>query len=114
MHEQESIFRRWARDLGALRLVLLLGVALLLILVPAPGTPAVYSGWKLVSTVLIPVLVPIFLMVVLLDALMSRVFFADASTPLERRRFRVITWVNLLAALALLVRWVPYYAALRA
>jgi hypothetical protein len=114
MHQQESVFRRWARDLGALRLLLLLGVVLLLIFVPAPGTPAVYGGWRLLSTVLVPVLVPIFLMVVLLDALMSRVFFADATTPQERRRFKLVSWIDLLAALALLIRWVPYYAALRA
>lgn len=98
------------RELGGLRLALLIGVAVALVLTPAPGTRAVYSGWPLVTTVLIPVLAPLLFALLLLDALMARVFLTDAEGA-ARRRFRTVILANLLAALALLLRWIPYYAA---
>ena len=100
------------RDLGPLRLALLLAVLIALVLVPAPGTRAVYEGWPLAGTVLIPVMAPLLLMLLLLDALMARLFLTDARRD-ARRRYRTVLVVNLVAAAALLARWLPYYAALR-
>jgi hypothetical protein len=100
-------------DLGGLRLALLLAVVVLLIVVPAPGTRGVLSGWPLVKTVLAPVLAPMLFMLLLLDALMARVFMSDATGD-ARRRFKTAVLVNLTAAALLLLRWLPYYLALRA
>ena len=102
----------WARELGALRLGLLFFAVLAVVLIPAPGTPAVYTGWPLVRTVLVPVLAPVLFMVLLLDALMARVFLTDAAGA-ARRRYKAAIVVNLLAAAILLIRWLPYYAAVR-
>lgn len=104
--------RDWVRDLGILRLCLLGAVVVTLAMIPAPGTRAIYSGWPLVTTVLIPVLAPMLFMVLLLDALMARVFLVDAEGP-ARRRFRTVILINLIVAALLLLRWLPYYAALR-
>lgn len=105
-------WRRRLGELGALRLVLLFCAVVLLVFVPAPGTRAVFTGWPLVTTVLAPVLAPLIVMVLLLDALMARVFLTDAEGP-ARRRFKTAIVVNLVAVLALVLRWLPYYAALR-
>lgn len=101
-----------ARDLGPLRLALLICVVLALVFIPATGVRASFSGWALVTTVLIPVLTPILFLLLLLDALMSRVFLTDTQ-GVARRRFKRIVLINLLAALVLLIRWLPYYATLR-
>jgi len=106
-------FARRLLDLGGLRLALLLAVVVLSIFVPAPGTRGVLVGWPLVTTVLAPVLAPILFMLLLLDALMSRIFMSDA-TGAARRRFKTAMLVNLVAAAVLLLRWLPYYLALRA
>ncbi len=100
------------RELGVLRLALLAGALAAVLFMPAPGTRAVYSGWPLVTTVLVPVLAPIVFMVLLLDALMARLFLTDAEGG-ARRRFRTAILVNLVAAAVLLLRWMPYYVALR-
>jgi len=100
------------RGFGWLRHALLLATLVLIVFVPPPGTRAVLTGWPLVTTVLIPVLAPMTFMVLLLDALMARVFLTDAEGA-ARQRYKTILLVDLLAAAVLLLRWLPYFAALR-
>jgi hypothetical protein len=98
-------------ELGVLRLVLL-GLALTcLVLMPPAGAAVGYSGWPLVTTVLVPVLAPLVFMVLLLDALMSAVFLADQRGPARARYARILA-VDLVAAGLLLVFWLPFYLAL--
>lgn len=104
--------RGTARDLGPLRLTLLFLTALILIFMPAPGTRAVYHGAPLVTTVLVPVLAPLLFMLLTLDALMARVFMTDTAGA-RRAHFRKVITINLLAAAALMLRWLPYFAALK-
>ncbi len=107
-----SAWRRWVADLGVLRLLLLFVALLGLLLIPAPGTRAVYSGWALATTVLVPVLVPMLFLLLLLDALMARVFMSDTAGA-ARKRWRTVITINLVVAALLLIRWLPYFAALR-
>ncbi|MFL6648845.1 MAG: hypothetical protein ACJ8KO_12875 [Sulfurifustaceae bacterium] len=93
-------------------MALLAAAGVALVLIPAPGTRPVYSGWPLVTTLLIPVAAPLLFLLLLLDALMSRVFLIDAE-GLDRQRRKTAIIVNLLAAALLIVRWLPYYSALR-
>ncbi|GAB4507475.1 MAG: hypothetical protein Tsb0026_03060 [Sulfuricaulis sp.] len=95
--------------LGPLRLMLMLGVLVLLVLRPVPGTPPVYAGWDMMSTLIAPALVPIFFMVLLLDAIMGAVWLA--SYPAERRRYRTVIGVSLVMALLLVLWWWPYFSA---
>lgn len=103
---------RWARRLGPLRLTLLAAAALVIVFAPAPGTKAVYHGWALLRTVLLPVFAPLVVMLLLLDALMARVFLSEAEGE-ARLRLRAAVWVNLLAAVAVVLYWLPYFIALR-
>lgn len=105
-------FVNWLRSLGALRWLLLAGVVAVIVLAPAPATPAAYSGWPLVRTVLAPVFAPLLAMVLLLDALMARVFMSDLEGD-ARRRLRAIVTLNLVLVAVLVLYWLPYYKALR-
>lgn len=113
--EAESIGNaivRWARRLGPLRLTLLAAAVLVIVFAPAPGTKAVYHGWALARTVLLPVLAPLVVMLLLLDALMARVFLSEAEGG-ARLRLRTAVWANLVVALAVVLYWLPYFIALR-
>lgn len=107
-----NTLRRYAREFGALRITMWLLAMVALFLIPSPGARAVYDGWPLVTTVLVPVVTPMLFLGLLLDALMSRVFMADAEGE-ARRRLKRIMLINLIAAALLVARWLPFYAALR-
>ena len=99
------------RQMGVLRVVLV-GLAILDMLAsPRPGTAAVYSGWEVVPTLILPVLAPILLQVLLLDALMGRVMMSSAKGA-ERARYRRIVTVNLVFSGALVLWWLPYFLKL--
>lgn len=97
--------------LGPLRALLVLGALGVLVLRPAPGTPAAYAGWALVPTLAAPVVAPLVFMTLLLDAMMSAIFMTDREDP-ERRRYRHLMGIDLAFALALALWWWPYYTAL--
>jgi len=99
------------RQMGILRVVLIALVILDMLASPRPGTALVYSGWELVPTLILPVLAPILLQVLLLDALMGRVMMSSAKGT-ERARYRRILVVNLLFSLALVLWWLPYFLKL--
>ena len=96
---------------GVLRSLLAIAAVLLIVFATSPNVAPVYSGWPFIPTVLVPVLAPLILMLLLLDALMGRVLMSDMRGD-ERARRRDAVIVNLLLAVGLLLRWVPYYLAL--
>jgi len=98
-------------QMGVLRVVLVAGSIVDILAAPSPGTPVVYSGWEVVTTLVVPVLAPILLQVLLLDALMGRVLMSS-SEGTERARYRRIMIVNLVVAAALVAGWLPYFLAL--
>ena len=99
------------RQMGVLRVVLV-GLAILdMLAAPRPGTAVVYSGWEVVPTLILPVLAPILLQVLLLDALMGRVMMSSAKGA-ERARYRRIVTVNLVFSGALVLWWLPYFLKL--
>ena len=96
--------------LGPLRLMLALGAIAMLVLRPAPHTAAVYKGWAMVPSVLVPTLTPMVFLALLLDALMGAVLLAGR--PEERRHYRTVIAVDLVLAALLALWWWPYFAAL--
>lgn len=103
--------RAWIYRLGALRVLLLICTLVVIVLAPAPGTRAVAEGWAFVPTLLAPVLAPLLLMLLMLDALMTRIFMSDAAGA-ERARLKYALTVDLAAAALLLIFWLPYFLAL--
>lgn len=99
------------QQMGVLRVVLVGAAILDILLAPNPGTPVVYSGWSLVTTLIVPVLAPILLQVLLLDALMAKILMSS-NQGAERARFRRIMIVDLVVAAVLMLGWAPYFLAL--
>jgi hypothetical protein len=99
------------RQMGVLRIVLISLVIIDMLAAPSPGARMVYSGWKLVTTLILPVLAPILLQVLLLDALMGRVLMSSTKGA-ERLRYRRILVVNLVFAVLLVLWWLPYFLKL--
>jgi hypothetical protein len=80
------------------------------VLAPSAGMPMETAGWGLVRTVLAPVLAPIMFMLLLLDAMMSRIFMADQAGT-GRERLRRIVLLDLALAVGLFAYWLPYFLA---
>lgn len=99
------------QQMGVLRVVLVGAAILDILMAPNPGTPVVYSGWALVTTLIVPVLAPILLQVLLLDALMAKILMSS-NQGAERARYRRIMIVNLVVTAALVLGWAPYFLAL--
>jgi len=78
---------------------------------PGAGTPTVYEGIGVLSTLIIPSLVPLVFMVLLLDSLMNRVWMGDNEGEVRKRyKTRMIT--GLLITLIVLIVWTPFYIAI--
>jgi hypothetical protein len=99
------------QQMGVLRVVLVALTIVDMLAAPRPGTLAVYSGWEMLPTLILPVLAPILLQVLLLDALMGRVLMSSAKGA-ERLRYRRIVTVNLVFSVALVLWWLPYFLKL--
>jgi len=97
--------------MGVLRVALISLVIFNMLAAPRPGAPVIYSGWELVSTLILPVLAPILLQVLLLDALMGRILMGSAKGA-ERVRYRRIMTVNLVFSVVLVLWWLPYFLKL--
>lgn len=97
--------------LGPLRWMLGSGAIVDMLFRPAPGTEAVYEGFDVFPTLLFPALAPIIFMLLMLDALMTRVLLNDKDSA-EQVRMRRAVWTNLLLGLAMIVVWYPYFSFL--
>lgn len=97
--------------LGSMRWFLVLCALVSLLLRPEPGTGIVTEGWALVPTLLAPVLAPLVVVLLLLDALMARVFMIDTEGA-QRQHYRLAILVNVAPAVVVTVYWLPYYLAI--
>ena len=98
-------------NLRPLRVVLILGAIVTMILRPEIGTPVAYEGWPIVRSLLAPVLAPLFFMVLMLDALMSKVWMSEAQGA-ERKRLQVVVRTDLVIGVLLLIVWLPFFIAI--
>ena len=96
---------------GVLRLMLGALVLVLAALSPLAGGQIVYEGWRVIPTLIAPVIVPIVFMGVLLDLLMARVWMLEAE-PAVRRRLNGITVLDLILVAVLLLSWSGYFLEL--
>ncbi len=95
-------------DLGTLRWALFLFTLFLIVFAPVAGAKAGASGWSVFSTIVMPALVPLFFMVLLLDALMSAVFLKGTRRTAQRPRYRLSLAFNLVLVVALVIAWYPF------
>ena len=98
-------------QLRPLRAALILCAIITILGKPEAGAEVAYHGWGMVSTLLMPVFAPLIFMLLMLDALMSRVWLSEAEGE-ERKRLRLVMRVDLIVGLLLLVYWIPFFIAL--
>ncbi len=91
-----------------LRVMLAIAAILTAIFAPAAGTKAVYEGLPVIQTLILPALTPLVFLVLLLDALMNRVWMIDATGD-KIAKFRTIMRIDLLLAILVFIRWIPYF-----
>jgi len=99
------------KSLGALRLTLLATVAALIILVPEAGTETARSGWEMLPTLVAPAMTPLVFMLLMFDFMMCRIRMSDENESI-RKKFRLIGYIELAAALLLLIVWLPFFLAI--
>jgi hypothetical protein len=100
-------------DLGALRLMLGALGLLVIVFAPEPGVETQRSGLGLITTGVLPAMGPMVFMVLLLDAIMSRVLMIDKEGAVLRR-YRRALWFNLGLAAAIILAWLPFILTLAA
>lgn len=96
----------WLDDLGALRIALCAVVIALIAAAPFGGGQARFEGLAFVLTVLAPALFVMFVFILALDLVMTRVFLVDAEGDARRRLVRVLRVEGVLFAF-LLLAWAP-------
>lgn len=98
---------RLFQDLGALRVVLVGCTLSLIALAPfADGNVHLHDS-RLLTSVVAPALMVIFVFVLMLDITMTRIFSIDTS-PERRAGMRRAVRIEALALLALLAAWTPF------
>lgn len=98
-------------DLRPMRVGLLLMVLISVIFKPVPGTEIVYEGWPVFSTLLLPVLSPILLMLLWLDSLIAKLWSTQTEGK-EQARYKMILRINLVLSIIFIAVWWPYFQAL--
>ncbi len=111
MSQLNAFMRSLPKQLGLLRVILLVLSTVLILFNPGKQVPDDYFGWNAIQAIVMPACVPMVFMGLLLDALMSRVWMVDTEGP-ERKRFKTIMIIDLLMAGLLFVAWLPYFLAI--
>ncbi len=98
-------------SLGLLRILLLSLGIINVFISPEPGTSAARQGLEVIPTLVAPAAAPILMMVILFDALMSKVRAADAGGE-EKIKFKHIMYTELAVAAFMIMGWLPYFLAI--
>lgn len=94
-----------------MRLVLYLFAVISILLRPDIGGELSFDGWAIVPSLLVPVLAPLFFMLLMLDALMTRVWLSEAEGE-AANKLKTANRIDLVLGLLLLAFWVPFFVSL--
>ncbi len=95
------------KSLGPLRFVLLLSVVILILAAPFVGEKTVMHGWQMMTTVIFPVMVPMYFFVLPLDMTMCGILMQDKPQSV-RTNYKRIIWFEVGLLLLLLLAWLPF------
>jgi len=99
------------KQMRPLRILLSVAAIFLCIFATPADTPADYEGLGVLTTLILPALTPLVFLVMLLDALMNRVWLIDAKGE-DIQKFRNILLVDLILATMLFIFWIPYFISI--
>ncbi len=97
--------------LGALRFMLALTIVVLVIAAPFSAGETQYSGMKLLTGVIAPALVPMYLFIMPLDMTMCAIYMSGKQDA-DRRRYRKIIWIDGILLIVLVLAWLPFFLRL--
>ncbi len=97
------------KDLGILRIILIAAALLVAFMSPHPGSGVDLEGWGIISTAVIPATTTLIFMVLMFDFMMCRIRMSDEAV---RKKFSNIAYIELAAALFLLIMWLPFFLAI--
>jgi len=97
------------KDLGILRIILIAAALVIAFMSPNPGTGVDLDGWGIIPTAVIPATTPLIFMVLMFDFMMCRIRMSDEAV---RKKFSNIAYIELAAALFLLIMWLPFFLAI--
>ena len=95
------------QKLGELRTALVSMAIFSLVMIPLADTTIRYETMGVIPDVITPAVTVLLIFVLLLDALMSRVFMSQHEGA-GKERYRFITRLNLILVAALLLGWTPF------
>ena len=95
------------KSLGPMRLILLLSVVMLIAAAPFVGEKTVMHGWQLVTTVIFPVMVPMYFFILPLDMTMCFILMQEKPEHV-RRHYKRIIWLEAALMALLLLAWIPF------
>ena len=95
-------------SLGFLRICLLALGIIDVFFSPSPGTTAAREGIEIIPTLIAPAAAPIIIMVILFDALMSKIRSSDAEGE-ESKKYKHIMWTELAVVAFMIIGWLPYF-----
>lgn len=99
------------KSLGPLRLILLFTVVLLIAAAPFAGEKTVMHGWKLITTVIFPVMVPMYFFILPLDMTMCFVMMQEKPDAVRNHYKRIIR-LEVILMILLLLTWLPFVTRL--
>ena len=95
------------KDLGALRAIMVACTVVLMVLAPFADGQVYVRDARLLTSVVAPALMVIFVFVLMLDITMTRIFSID-TTPERRAGMRRAVRIECVALLGLLAAWTPF------
>ena len=107
MPQVRPLLCRIVNGLGSLRLMLAVLVLAVCAAAPFSDGPAIYSGWRLATTIIAPTIFVMLVFLLPLDMVMSTVFMSGASWA-RRARFRRIIVVELVLLAVMMIAWLPF------
>ena len=108
---RSGFLSRFFKDLGVLRLALLVLGLIGVGFAADPDVEPARQGWRMVTTLVVPALSPMILMVLLFDMLMARVLMSDTEAE-QRARYRLVLKTDGVVVAALLLSWMPFFLSL--
>ena len=95
------------KDLGFLRFILLLSIVVLILASPFAGEKSVTHGWRMLTTMIFPVMVPMYFFILPLDMTMCGIMM-QAKSDTGRLRYKRIIWLEAVLLGVLLLAWLPF------
>ena len=95
--------------LGVLRTLMVVLLIVLIAMAPFTGGDAGSSDWVVLPSLIAPAFVPILVLVVLFDLVMTRVIMSEDE---RQERYGTVFWTYIALLFVVMIAWGPFYSKL--